>query len=359
MSRNAFKISILMAVLACRVAVSQAPDPVSIDTRVNPSRITIGDLVTYTVTVTHDPDVEIAMPGLGANLGGFEIRDYKAHEPVKTGGKIVTSTDYILSTFFTGEFIIPPMAVAYRFPGDTAVHVLSTEKMKIMVESLKPSEAGDIRDIKPPVEMPRNWWYTLRWPLAGTAVLALLLLVWWGYRRRKAGKGLLPVRETPARPPHEIAFEQLRALRESGLLAEGNVKEFHIRLSDILRNYLEGRYFIRALEMTTEETLDQLNSAAMNQEDFESTALVLERSDLVKFAKHRPPDAVSIETLDIAQRIVEHTAVIIEAPSPETGAPGTEDSGDAETAGQPVSGRNAAEPAQAPAEQEPDENKQP
>jgi hypothetical protein len=357
MKRNALKI-IFMAVLACGAAFSQAADPVSIDTRVNPSRITIGDLVTYTVTVTHDPDVEIAMPGLGANLGRFEIRDYKAHEPVKAGGKIVTSTDYIISTFFTGEFTIPPMAVAYKLPGDTAVHVISTEKMKITVESLKPSEAGDIRDIKPPVEIPRNWWYTLRWPLAGAAVLALFLLAWWGYRRRKAGKGLLPVRETPARPPHEIAFEQLRSLRESGLLAEGDVKEFHIRLSDILRNYLEGRYFIQALEMTTEETLDQLTGTAMDREDFESTALVLERSDLVKFAKHRPEDSMSLETLDIVQRVVEHTAVIIEAPMPETGVPGTETPAGADAAGQPVAGRMSAEAEPVPAEQESDENPQ-
>jgi len=354
--KTALKISVSLAVLACLAAFPQARDPVSLDTRVNPSRITIGDLVTYTVTVTHDPDVEIAMPGLGANLGGFEIRDYKVYDPVETGGKIVTSTDYIISTFFTGEFTIPPMAVAYKLPGDTTVHVISTEKMKITVESLKPSEAGDIRDIKPPVEIPRKWWYTLRWPLAGTAVLALFLLAWWGYRRRKAGKGLLPVRETPARPPHEIALEQLRALRESGLLAEGNVKEFHIRLSDILRNYLEGRYFIQALEMTTEEILDQLNGAAMDPADFESTALVLERSDLVKFAKHRPGDAVSQETLDIAQRIVEHTAVVIEAPQPETGMPGEEAPGVAEETVHPAAGQTSAEAARVPAEQESDEN---
>jgi hypothetical protein len=110
--------------------------------------------------------------------------------------------------------------------------------------------------------------------------------------------------------------------------------------------------------MTTEETLDQLTGTAMDREDFESTALVLERSDLVKFAKHRPEDSMSLETLDIVQRVVEHTAVIIEAPMPETGVPGTETPAGADAAGQPVAGRMSAEAEPVPAEQESDENPQ-
>ena len=107
-------------------SLAQEPQ-ISISSKVDKSLIHIGDLIRYTIIVTHDRDVRVEMPGLGTNLGGFEIRDYDVEESRKQDGLIVSEVNYKISTFFTGEFEIPPLTVLYYTKGDSTVKALSTE----------------------------------------------------------------------------------------------------------------------------------------------------------------------------------------------------------------------------------------
>ena len=111
--------------------------PIEVTTSVDRVRMTIGDIVTYSVKVSHDPGVEVEMPGLGANLGGFQIRDYTLHDPEKVKGRVIREADYQISTFFTGEFDIPPVQVFYRLAGDSSYQSLMTETLRITVESAR------------------------------------------------------------------------------------------------------------------------------------------------------------------------------------------------------------------------------
>jgi len=288
--------------------------PVTVASRVDKSRIKIGDLIRYTVSVTHGKGVDARTPGTGANLGGFEIRNYSVSEPQEKKGVVVSEFEYTISTFFPGEFVIPPLPVAYKVPGDTAVHVMATPSIKIVVESMKPSEAGDIRDIKPPVEIPLNRWLLIL--KAGIGILAAGLAVggFLLYRRWKAGKGILPVREEPPKPPHEIALEALDRLKESDLLERGEIKAFYIELSEIVRRYIGGRYFVVAMEMTTTEVLEGLSAASLQEGDFELFETFFHRCDWVKFAKYIPDQAETAETVQSAYDIVHRTKIVIEAP---------------------------------------------
>jgi len=285
---------------------------ISVSSKVDKSRITIGDLIKYTVTVTHNRDVKVKMPGLGANLGGFEIGDYHVHEPKKKGDKIISTVDYTISTFFTGEFEIPPLTVSYTVPGDSIPKTLTTEKIKIIVESMKPSKEGDIRDIKPPLEIPRNWWYLIRWFVLGIILVALGVFGFIIYRRKKEGKTFLPTRPEPIRPPHELAYEALDKLQNSDLLAKGEIKRFYIEISEIIRQYIEGRYFIVAMEMTTTDVLRKLSEAGVNGEDFQLFKNFFDKCDLVKFAKHIPSQDENDEIIKFAYAIVDRTKVLIE-----------------------------------------------
>ncbi len=286
---------------------------ISVSSSVDKSRITIGDLIRYTVTVTHDENVEVELPGLGANLGGFEIRDYDVQDPYKKDGMVVSKAEYIISTFFTGEFEIPPLTVTYWTVEDSTILTLTTEKIKIVVESVKPSEAGDIRDIKPPVEIPRDWWQWGRWFVFGGSLLVFALLGWILYRRKKQGKGLLPVREEPPQPPHEAAYEQLDRLRQSDLLERGAIKEYYITVSEIVRRYIEGRYFVIAMEMTTFEVMEGLSTADLPEEEYQLFRTFLSNCDLVKFAKHIPSKKENEAIIALAYEIVDKTKVIMES----------------------------------------------
>ncbi|MBN2414998.1 hypothetical protein JXO52_04115 [bacterium] len=283
---------------------------VQVTSAVDRSRITIGDLITYTVTVSHPDTVEIEMPGPAANLGGFEIRDYRIEDPRRIRGGVVSEAVYTISTFVTGEFAIPPLTLHYRSEGDTLVKSMSTQEIPIVVESMKASEAGDIRDIKPPEEIPRDW---RRIMILGAAGLLALLLIAAGivyYRRRKAGAPLLPVKTAPPRPPHEIAREALDRLRQQDLPAQGKIKEYYIELSDIIRRYIEGRFYLVALEMTTTDVLEQLAAVNVSQEDHALFREFLQACDLVKFARYIPSNEAHVRRMDQAYELVDRTRIL-------------------------------------------------
>ena len=67
-----------------------------------------------------------------------------------------------------------------------------------------------------------------------------------------------------------------------------SVEEFYTRLADIVRQFIEGRYGLRAPERTTEEFLAE---ATLPERQLALLRTFLVEADLVKFARHRPgPD---------------------------------------------------------------------
>ncbi len=288
--------------------------PVSVESRIDKSTITIGDTVRYTVRLTHDENVKVQWPALGANLGAFEIRDYDKSDPRKVKGRLVEEIAYTISTFDTGRFEIPPLTISYQTPPDTVWHHLQTEKLDIYVASMRPSQDGDIRDIKAPWELPRDWKLILRIAAIATAVL-LLAGIGFYYWRKRQGKGLLPEKKEPARPAHEVALEALRKLRESDLLATGKIKAYYSELSEIIRRYIEGRYFVPALELTSGELMKNLKAVALENGAQEMLRELLEISDLVKFAKYKPAPDEHPRAFQLAESFVETTKLVMLEPA--------------------------------------------
>lgn len=80
------RIPLILFILSVPPFLAAQEGPVTVASRVDKSLITIGDLIRYTVTVTHMKGVNVRTPGTGANLGGFEIRDYKVLDPKEQKG---------------------------------------------------------------------------------------------------------------------------------------------------------------------------------------------------------------------------------------------------------------------------------
>ncbi len=318
MLRRSLKLYSCLFVFVLGIAGSlvAAVETISIDSQVDKSKITIGDLVTYSIVVKFSNDIQVTMPELAENLGMFEIRDYKVHDPVVQNNLTTQEIDYIISTFDIGEFEIPPLTFYYSVPEDTLAHELKTKKLKIVVESMKPSEAGDIRDVKTPLELPRNFTKIILW---GSGILAVLLLaaglfIWY---RKRSGKDLLPQKTEPPGPAHEVALEALRKLKASDLLAEGKIKEYYVEISEIIRHYIEGRYFITALELTTYELMLNLKTAQSDEQEMALMQDFLNRCDLVKFARYIPTNDENAAILDRAFEIVEHTKLVYDQVNPD------------------------------------------
>ena len=312
------KLSIVVAVLLITGTIfsvtsgrALAQGRIAVESKVDQSTMNIGDVIRYTIIMTRDADVQIQTPMLAVNLGQFEIRDYKVLEPQKKENQIIEQTDYLISTFDTGEYEIPSIEIGYSTAKDTTLDYIKTEPIKILVESLNPDNAGDIRDIKPPIEPLKDYSRLIIVAIVCFFVLLLVVFLIYYIKRRKQGKSLLPKRQEPPRPAHEIAFGALEALVASDLLAKGRVKEYYIELSDILRNYVQGRYYITALEKTTSELIESMNNEEVPSDHVNVLHAFLSKCDMVKFAKYVPADSENSETTQLGFDFVNATKLVV------------------------------------------------
>jgi hypothetical protein len=158
--------------------------------------------------------------------------------------------------------------------------------------------ANDIRDIKPPIEIPNGWGW-LWWTLGVAVFLAALILLWRYVHRR-----MTRISIAPPVPAHVRAKQKL----EEALALISQPKPFCILVSDTVRFYLEERFNFRAPERTTEEFLRELGvTDLLAGEQKESLAAFLESCDLVKFAKYEPTETELHGLHHSAMKLVEET----------------------------------------------------
>ena len=119
-----------------------------------------------------------------------------------------------------------------------------------------------------------------------------------------------PVPVAPPRPAHEVALAELRKLETLRLPFEGKIKEHYVRLSEILRRYLEDsrQFAMSALEETTYEIVRELRDKGYMQPVVDEVAAMCDEADLVKFAKFEPTIQECNEGLERVRRFVNETA---------------------------------------------------
>jgi len=165
-------------------------------------------------------------------------------------------------------------AVAFSVASFNAFALTPTAPVKPAPAAAPNTAAGDIRDIRGPKHIPSPWLWAA-WLAGGLAVGALGYGAWRWSRRTLA----------KAKLPYEIALDRLEEAR--ALMQTENAREFSIAVSEIVRNYIEDRFHVRAARRTTEEFLYDLleSSDALLASHRELLADFLHHCDLAKFAR--------------------------------------------------------------------------
>lgn len=271
---------------------------------VDSSRYLVGDWINVRVELRH-PKGTTFQPGLEDTIPGFVILRRLPMTPVSD---TVTRTGVVIARYDSGSGRIPGFRFLAGVPGDTALHPVSTNPVTVTVQTVEVDTSKDFRDLKPPMSIP----YTLAEILGAVAVLLVIglagyLLYRW-YRRRKQ-RPARAVTSVPSKPAHVIALEELGRLKERKLWQQGKIKEYYSDLSQILRQYVENRYGLMALEETTDEIIDGLRRMRLLPRLVDQVDGVLRLSDLVKFAKHSPDIRAHDESMKAVYDIVERTKV--------------------------------------------------
>jgi hypothetical protein len=136
-----------------------------------------------------------------------------------------------------------------------------------------PGAEEDIRDIRgPQFVLPAGFLPAF---IAGAALIALGIYVFWRVRRKRRARILLP---------YEMALQQLEDIR--ALMQPASARQFSTAVSDIVRGYIEQRFEITVTRRTTEEFLRDLLAAADTSLARHQSLLgeFLQQCDFVKFA---------------------------------------------------------------------------
>ena len=163
--------------------------------------------------------------------------------------------------------------------------LVETDPLEVNVTSELGNEAPSLANLEPmlpPQPVPQA--LAIGWLIAAglTGVLAIFAVV---MMRRRKRRPIEPRRQTP----EEIAQAALALLLAENLPARGLVKEFYLRLTGIVRQYVEDTTGIRAPEQTTEEFLRDMRSRAVfPPERSVRLAEFLEAADLIKYAGQQP-----------------------------------------------------------------------
>ncbi len=221
----------------------------------------------------------------------------------------------LVQSFDSGVYTIPPFLLISG--PDTA----RTTPLTLKVIPADVSKLEDIHPIAPPAGFDSRWydflpdWLTDYWlwillaavVIAG-GVCAYLILT------KKVAVNILPQKKRL--PPYEIAIQKMQALREAQLCEHGQEKEFYTALIDILREYLQYRFGINAMEMTSSQIMRALSKNSDTRLPGEYMKKVVEIADFVKFAKVRPLPDDNARSFNNAMRFIEETKP---APEPEEG----------------------------------------
>jgi hypothetical protein len=160
---------------------------------------------------------------------------------------------------------------------------------------------NDIRPLKGPLEISAGFpiWLFI------VLILAALIIALSVYFKKK--KGIKTKPDMHPRLPEEIARDGLKALLEMRLAEKGLIKEYYIRLSDIIRGYIEDRYRIFAMDRTTWELYYEMKSNKIERSHIDKINDFLEDCDMVKFAKYRPTEKEIGDIYEKAEEIIDIT----------------------------------------------------
>lgn len=244
------------------------------------SVIRIGEPLSFTLSLQLPAGQAWRVLPLGDTLGNLDILSISPADTTAVKQDVLITQQIVASAYDSGQFIAGP-CMAISSSGDT----LLSNLFEVRVNTLDVDTAQPFKDIYEPLEMPYTWRDFLPYIIA---VIVLLLLLSVGYyiwkkHRQKVQKD--DERPKPKEPPHIWARAQLRLLEEKRLLEKGEEKQYHSRVSDIIRLYLEYRFAYYAMESTTEQIELEVLRLDLTVAAKETLIDVLKRADLVKFAK--------------------------------------------------------------------------
>ncbi|WP_339751395.1 hypothetical protein [uncultured Winogradskyella sp.] len=278
-----------------------------VTSKIDTTKIRIGEQISYKIKVEADSSALVVFPE-GQTFMPLEAVEALKIDTTKKDAKFLLSRIYKLTQFDSGSYTIPRQKVII---GEKSFF---TDSLRVNVNTIEVDTTKQkLYDIKPIFKVDKtggNWW---KWLLGIILAIALVafLLYWFIWRK----KPLTEEEEIALLPPYDRAKLALQKLDESQYLMRSEVKDYYSELTFIIRKYLDEKVYDRALESTTGELISRLqllkdgNQIPLSKDTIKNLESILNRADLVKFAKSAPDTALAEMDKATIDKEIDHVKV--------------------------------------------------
>lgn len=297
---------------------------INVSTIADTNSMLIGEQFNLQIQVSAPKDGEIIWPVFKDTLdNNFDIIHQSNIDTLITSNTNLRtlSQELTLTSFDTGNLVTPSIPVKFKAKGDSVTIEANSNQNPIYVGSVPVDTAQKFKGIASPIHQP----ITIRMVLPyffGLVILAVLLVALIVYlKRRKENRPFIHTKPEVIIPPQEIALNKLGQLRLDKVWQQGEIKLYYSRLTDIIREYIEGQFSLQALEMTSDEIMSALKALNINDLALQKLNGTLMLADLVKFAKEIPSAVENDSCLENLIDFVNETPVTKTDPITDTDNP--------------------------------------
>ena len=216
------------------------------------------------------------------------IKRSEVERTADADSNVIVKQQLTLMTFDTGQIQVPAVGLTYAKSFDDLDRLKAyTDPINLYSTTITVDTTLAYKPIVEPIAAPVQMKEVFPWILA-VLLLALVVFGIWYWRKHRKTKvdadGIIV--RGPVIPPYDKAVGDLEQLRQQKLWQSGKVKEYFSSLTDIAREYIEGQFGVNAVEMTTDDILEEVKPLHFSQETYNKLKETMEVADLVKFAKY-------------------------------------------------------------------------
>ena len=222
------------------------------------------------------------------SIAHFDVIENNNFDTISSSGSFDVHKKIIFTSFDSGSWHIPSFEVLIERNG--RAQQFFTDSIKINVGYSPADSTGELRDIKPVMEVTVTDYF---WYYVAGGVLLAIILGWLVYRylknRPKQPKPIF----ASALTPYDEAMKALQELKILDLNDPIKVKEYHSSLTALFKKYYSRKLDRNMVNKTTADILINVREQYEDGGLVSSLAEAMRCADAVKFAKFIPSVAES------------------------------------------------------------------
>lgn len=286
-----FRIKILLSFLAIVLSagVSNA-QRLKATARLDSANILIGDQIKYFLEIDYPKDIEVEFPNIPDSLQSLiEVLNRSEIDTIDLDNEDFQKQirAYTITSFDSGSYRIAPRW--FKINNNGKIDSVPTNGVTLHVHTMAIDTTRGLTDIKMPYDAPVTLKEVTPYILGAILIGAILFLILYSIKRKKKNKPLFRLPVKPKEPPHIIALRELDRIKSEKIWQKEKTKQYYSEVTDALRNYIEERYEIPAMEQTTDEILNSFKyrKDLLGEKAYQNLGQILSLADLVKFAKYK------------------------------------------------------------------------